>query len=82
MESTTYLLLFALSNLLLFGLIIFFVIRTGRQQRRLHDLSEHLEELVTDLHTIAPQLEKHREDAARSEGTPGPTEKREGAGQE
>jgi len=48
--------LFGLSNVLLFAIIIFFLVMTGRQQRRLQQLSCHLEELLREMRTDAPHV--------------------------
>ena len=51
-----YLLLFALTNIVFFGILTAFLVITSRQQRRLKDLSQHLTELVDDLHAAKPPL--------------------------
>jgi len=61
MTTSTYLLVFGLSNLLLFGVLAFFLIATHRQQRRLQELGKHLEGLLTELHHDLPH---HRAETA------------------
>jgi len=49
-----YLIIFVSLNVLLLGSMILFVVLTGRQQRKLRQLSDHLDDLVRELHTASP----------------------------
>jgi len=53
-STALYLLLFAVTNIVFFGILTAFLVTTSRQQRRLKDLSQHLEGLIDELHATEP----------------------------
>jgi hypothetical protein len=62
-----YIIVFIILNALLLGSIILFVVLSGRQQRKLHQLSDHLDDLVRELHSASPPAAGQRAGAAKNE---------------
>ena len=65
--TALYLVLFAVTNIVFFGILTAFLVITSRQQRRLKNLSQHLEDLIDELHTTEPSLLGRRNEGGGEE---------------